>query len=102
MHHTHGGPPVYGAKTQYIEAHQDNPLIPQKDATRIHAAIQQLAGTMLYYARAVDPTLILQVNVLASEQTQDTVITAEEVIKLLNYCATHLEAKLRYRASEMI
>jgi hypothetical protein len=48
-------PPVYGAKTQYIEEHKDSPLIPQKDIIRI----QQLAGTLLYYVRAVDPTLIL-------------------------------------------
>jgi hypothetical protein len=26
-------PPVYGAKTQYIEAQQDSPLLPQKDVT---------------------------------------------------------------------
>jgi hypothetical protein len=63
---------------------------PQKDVTRI----QQLAGTLLYYARAVNPTLVLPVNVLASEQTQSTITTADKVIKLLNYCATHPEAKL--------
>jgi hypothetical protein len=47
-------PQVYGAKTQYIEAQQDNPLVPQKDVTRI----QQLTGTLLYYAMPVDPTFI--------------------------------------------
>jgi hypothetical protein len=50
----------------------------------------------------VDPTLILSVNVLASEQTQATAATANEVITLLNYCATHPEATLRYHASDMI
>jgi hypothetical protein len=89
---------IYGAKTQYIEAHQYTPLLPQKDVTRI----QQLAGTLLYYARAVDPTLILPVNVLASDQTQATTATSDKVIKLLNYCATHTEAKLQYHASDMI
>jgi hypothetical protein len=39
---------------------------------------------------------------LASEQTQATAATAEKVIKLLNYCASHPEAKLRYHASDMI
>jgi hypothetical protein len=47
-------PPVYGSEEQ-----KDSPLLPQKDVTRI----QQLAGTLLYYVRAVDPTLILPVNV---------------------------------------
>jgi hypothetical protein len=50
----------------------------------------------------VDPTLILPVNVLASEQTQATAATSDKVINLLNYCATHSEAKLRYHASDMI
>jgi hypothetical protein len=77
---------------------QDIPLLPQKDVTHI----QQLAGMLLYYVRAVDPTLILPVNVLASEQTQATAATAYKVIKLLKYCATHPEAKLWYHASDMI
>jgi hypothetical protein len=32
--------------------------------------IQQLGGTLLYYARVVEPTVIMPVNVLASEQTK--------------------------------
>jgi hypothetical protein len=91
-------PPVYGAKTQYIEEHKDIPLLPQKDVTHI----QQLAGTLLYYVRAVDLALILPVNVLASEQNQATSATADKVIKLLKYCATHPEAKFQYHASDMI
>jgi hypothetical protein len=90
--------PVYGANTQYIEAQEDTTLLPQKDVIRI----QQLAGTLLHYARATNLTLILLVNVLASEQTQATTATADKVIQLINYCATHPEAKLRYHASDMI
>jgi hypothetical protein len=90
--------PVYGAKTQYIEAQQDIPPLPQKDVPRI----QKLTGTLLYYARAVDPTLILPLNVSASEQTQATTATADKLIRLLKYCATHPEDKLRYHASSMI
>jgi hypothetical protein len=91
-------PPVYGAKTQYIEEQKDSPLLPQKDFTHI----QQLAGTLLCYAMAVDQTLILAVIFLASEQTQATAATADKFIKLLNNCATHPSAKLRYQASYMI
>jgi hypothetical protein len=64
--------------------------------------LQQLTGTLLYYARAVDPTIIMPVNVLASEQLKATAVTAEKVIKLLNYCNTHPETKIRYHASNMI
>jgi hypothetical protein len=91
-------PPVYGAKTHYSEAHQDIPLLPQKDVTHI----QHLASTLLHYVRAMDPPLILPVNVLASEQTQTTITTVDKVITLLNYCATHPEEKVWYHASEMI
>jgi hypothetical protein len=52
--------------------------------------------------RAVDLTLIFPLNVLESEQTQATAATTDKVIKLLNYCAIHLEAKLHYHASYMI
>jgi hypothetical protein len=56
----------------------------------------------LYYARAVDATLIMPVNDLASEQSKSTHVTADKVMKLLNYCNTHPETKIRYHASDMI
>jgi hypothetical protein len=64
--------------------------------------LQQLTGTLLYHARAVDPTLIMPINVLASEQSNATEVTADKVIKILNYCNTHPETKIRYHASDMI
>jgi hypothetical protein len=64
--------------------------------------LQQLTGTLLYYARAVDPTLIMPINVLASEQSNATEVTADKVIKLLNYCNTHPETKIHDHASDMI
>jgi hypothetical protein len=64
--------------------------------------LQQLTGTLLYYARAVDPTLLMPINVLASEQSAATNVTADKVIKLLNYCHTHPESKIRYHSSDMI
>jgi hypothetical protein len=77
--------PVYAAKTQYVEDTQDSPALSPKDVTHLH----QLGGTLLYNARAVEPTLIIPVNVLASEQTRATAATADEIIKLLNYCTMH-------------
>jgi hypothetical protein len=56
----------------------------------------------LYYDRAVDPTFIIPFNVLASEQSRATSVTADKVIKLLNYCNTHPETKIRHHASDMI
>jgi hypothetical protein len=75
-----------------------SPALSDKDVNKL----QQLTGTLLYYARAADQTLIMPINVLASEQSNTTEVTADKVIKLLNYCNTHPETKIRYHASEMI
>jgi hypothetical protein len=96
-HHT-WHPPIYGAKTQFVDDKTTSPALSEKDVNKL----QQLTGTILYYARAVDPTLIMQTNVLASKQSNATEVTADKVIKLLNYCNTHPETKMRYHASDMI
>jgi hypothetical protein len=44
----------------------------------------------------------MSINVLASEQSNATEETGDKVIKLLNYCNTHPETKVRYHASDMI
>jgi hypothetical protein len=59
-------PPVYRAKTQYVEDTEDSPALSPKDVN----LFQQLGGTLLYYSRSVDPTLIMPVNVLASEKNK--------------------------------
>jgi hypothetical protein len=74
------------------------PALSDKDVNKL----QQLTGTLLYYAQAVDPNLIMPINVLASEQSNAAKVTAEKVIKLLNYCNTHPETKICYHASDMI
>jgi hypothetical protein len=90
--------PVCGAKTQYVENETTSPALSTKDVNKL----QKLTGTLLYYFRAVDPTLIMPINVLASEQSKATSGTADKVIKLLKYCNTHPETKIRYHASDMI
>jgi hypothetical protein len=44
----------------------------------------------------------MPINVLASEQSNATEVTADKVIKLLNYCNTHPDTKICYHASDMI
>jgi hypothetical protein len=90
--------PIYGANMQFVNETTPSPALSDKNVNKL----QQLTGTLLYYARAVDPTLIMPNNVLASEQSNATEITANKVIKLLNYCNTHPETKIRYHASDMI
>jgi hypothetical protein len=47
----------------------------------------------LYYARAVDPTVIIPLNDIASEKTQAA------TNQLLDYLSTHPESTIRYYAS---
>jgi hypothetical protein len=91
-------PPIYGAKTQFVNEETTSPALSDKDVNKL----QQLTATLLYYARAVNPTLIMPINVLASEQSNATEVTSDKVIKLLNYCNTNPETKIRYHASDMI
>jgi hypothetical protein len=73
-------PPIYGAKMQFVKDETISPGLSDKHVNKL----QQLTGTLLYYSRAVDPTLIMPINVLASEQSKATEVTADKVIKLLN------------------
>jgi hypothetical protein len=91
-------PPIYGAKTQFVTERITSPTLSDKEINKL----QQLTGTLLYYARALDPTLIVPINVLASEQSTATNVTADKVIKLLNYCNTHPGSRIRYHSSDMI
>jgi hypothetical protein len=89
--------PVYGAKTQYATKDETPPLTAKQCLT-----IQKVTGSVLYYARAVDPTILIPLNDIATEQTQATEKTQAATNQLLDYLATHPEATIRYHASNMI
>ena len=63
--------------------------------------VQQICGKFLYYARSVDPTMLVALSELASQQAHATEKTATAVTKFLNYCASHPATALRYVASDM-
>jgi hypothetical protein len=89
--------PVYGAKTQYATKDETLPLTAKQCLT-----IQKVTGSILYYARAVDPTVIIPLNDIATEQTKATEKTQAATNQLLDYLANHLDATTRYHASDMI
>ena len=64
--------------------------------------IQKFVGKFLLYGRTVDPTLLVALGNIAEEQTKEKMFTLQAFKKLLDYCATHTNAKLRYRASNMV
>ena len=90
-------PIIYGAKTQHV-VEDTSPKLPPKEITRI----QNIVGTLLYYARAVDCTLSTAFSTIPSQQANATVKTKEACEKLLDYMATHTNATVRFTASDMI
>ncbi len=74
---------------------------PQLDAKGIKR-VQQIVGSILYYARAVDMTVLMALSAIAAEQTKATTRTLGKCMQLLDYLASNSEAKVRFYASDMI
>jgi hypothetical protein len=70
---------MYGAKTQYATQDETPPL-----TTKQCLNIQKVAGSILYYARAVDPTVLMRLNDIANEQTKASEKTQAATNQLLD------------------
>ena len=55
--------PNYRVKTQYAEDEDKSPEL-NKEEIKI---IQKVTGTFLYYAKAVDPTMLVDLSAIASQ-----------------------------------
>jgi hypothetical protein len=91
-------PPQYGLKVQ---------LTPELDISGVLSPtgkkrIQQVVGSLLYYGRAVYPIILTAISTLTPHQSTATEDTITKLLQLLNYCACHPVAKIRYSASDMI
>ena len=64
--------------------------------------LQQIIGKFLYYARAVDPTMLVTLGDLDTAQTNGTQKTIKLLTHFLNYAATHPNATMRYSSSSML
>ena len=90
--------PVFGSDSQKLQAKPEAPPATPGEIKKI----QRVVGRLLYYGRGTDPTLLHALNDLAAtteDATEDTVQATEH---LLDYVATHPNAKIRYTASPMI
>ena len=89
--------PAYGKQPQIAPIDNTPPLCP-KEKTKI----QQIVGSFLYYARAIDATILPALSEISALQANPTEATKEKATMLLNYLSTHPNAKIRYYASDMI
>eukprot|EP00957_Ditylum_brightwellii_P049153 3729423-Ditylum_brightwellii.AAC.1 len=56
--------------------------------------IQQIIGALLWYGRNVDITILKALGSLAVQQNTPAEQTKKAVQQLLDYCATHPNAKI--------
>ena len=90
--------PVYGQKVQLAPTNDTTPLLDAKGTKRI----QSIIGSAIYYARAVDPTILPALNDIANSQAKPTQHTLQKTHQLLDFLATYPNAVIRYHASDMI
>ena len=88
----------YGAKYDTIIHEYPGKLLGDSDKKYI----QQVLGSFLYYARAIDMKILLALNDIATQQAKPTESTTKRVHQLLDYMAMHPKAIIRFHASFMI
>jgi hypothetical protein len=91
-------PITYGKGNQAPTPQDDSPLLDAAGKKRI----QQIVGSFLYYARAVNPTILMALLAIVSQQSNPTEETNGGVHQFLDYMATHPDAKIRFHASDMV
>mmetsp|Transcript_35143 Transcript_35143/g.49915 ORF Transcript_35143/g.49915 Transcript_35143/m.49915 type:complete len:108 (-) Transcript_35143:166-489(-) len=63
------------SKIQYINDPDNSPALDTKDKKRI----QEILGTLLYYARAVDSTMLPTIGTIATQQASPTKKTMQVI-----------------------
>jgi hypothetical protein len=91
-------PIAYGTKTQFAPDDDASALLSEIRKQRI----QEIVGSLLSYARAVDNKLLMALSAIASRQAQATVATEQAVHLLLDYVATYPNDGIVYHTSDMI
>ena len=90
--------PQYGDKIQYSADPDETPCL---EATNTRHA-QEILSTFLFYARAVDLTMLKAIGSLATQQAQPSKATMKGIVKVLSYAAAHPDAQIQHRASNMV
>jgi hypothetical protein len=89
--------PNSGATQQLTLPDDTTDLASEPDKKRI----QRVTGTLLFYARVIDPTMLMTISTIAAQKSKATKLTIKATNQLLDYCHTHPNAIIEYRASDM-
>ena len=85
-------PKHYGAKAQEPLPVDISPKLSPDEIKEI----QRVIGSILYYARAVDITVLMALSSIAIEQSKGTTNTLEKAKQLLDYLDTYPNATIRF------
>ena len=89
--------PIYGINRQFAKpADTSSPL--DKNGIKY---VQRVVGTFLYFARAIDNTILPAINEIAAKQSKPTQKTLSKIQMLMDYVNTYPNPKIRYHASDM-
>jgi hypothetical protein len=95
----------YSPEPKRFGAGEQAPLVPD-DTAMLDAKgikrVQQIVGSILYYAHAIDMTVLMALSSIAVEQMKATEKTMGCCVQLLDYLVSNLEAKVRFHVSDMI
>lgn len=89
-------PPTYGSPVVVTE--ELHPPLSTADTLRA----QQIIGVFLYYARAVDPTMLTAVNAIGSDIATGTTALLPAIDRLLAYAASYPNNELVFTACDMV
>ena len=96
----HFEPIIFGRKGQQQMAKPTSiePPLP-KEKIRY---VQSVVGSLLYYARAIDSTILPALNDISRNQANPTQHTIDQCQRVLDYVNTYQNVQVRYYASDMI
>jgi hypothetical protein len=63
--------------------------------------LQEIVGSMPYYPRAVDPTMLTNTNTIASQQALPTQAVRAQAVQLLHYAAAYHNNAIAYKKFKM-
>eukprot|EP00543_Licmophora_paradoxa_P004140 CAMPEP_0202451988 /NCGR_PEP_ID=MMETSP1360-20130828/10277_1 /ASSEMBLY_ACC=CAM_ASM_000848 /TAXON_ID=515479 /ORGANISM="Licmophora paradoxa, Strain CCMP2313" /LENGTH=144 /DNA_ID=CAMNT_0049070673 /DNA_START=404 /DNA_END=835 /DNA_ORIENTATION=- len=90
--------PKYNAKVEYTNSPNISPALHLANKK----CVQEVLSTLLYYAQAIDSTMLPAIGSIATQPANPTRKTMEAVTQLLNYCASCPNATVRYQKSDMM
>ena len=83
---------------QYATSEDTSSLLSPQETKYIQSGV----GALLYYARAIDGSILPALNSIGTQQAQPTQQTKQNLQQVLDYVATYPDVILRFYASDMI